>query len=476
MPFTSKDATKHTKKANTDDQKKRWAAVANSALEKCLEDGGEQAECEASAITQASGVLAKENDEMEEVTKTIDGKARPASDFLVVEDSEKPSTWHLPVKVNGEVDRRLMGAAWAALHDGYRGNKYEGPDKATAISKLKALYKSEDMETPAEEAAALDIGTLREYLEKALAMLEEHELVESEAEFAESAVGHVISLAEAVPADTIVPLHLDVALITPGWGNKRDNHYYPREVVERDAGVFAGVKMFETDHRQDEKSTRTWVSTVKEIAGFTDDGAPIAKVSVHDKNFAERLIALHKDNLLEKMECSILAAGMARKGKIDGKKAHIVESITNADSVDWVTRAGAGGRALGLSESENGGTMDDKEKETDLEEAEEVTISEQEEPETPAPVKLAEDEVSKALDGTNLPDASKKRLVESDYLTKAELDAAIVAEIAYVKEVTGSGKVFGQGGSTPVELTPEEIAERADKRYERIMNEVGMGV
>jgi hypothetical protein len=30
-----------------------------------------------------------------------------------------------------------MGAAWAALHGGYRGNKYEGPDRSAAIAKLK---------------------------------------------------------------------------------------------------------------------------------------------------------------------------------------------------------------------------------------------------------------------------------------------------------------------------------------------------
>jgi len=29
-----------------------------------------------------------------------------------------------------------MGAAWAALHGGYRGNKYEGADKDKAIAHL----------------------------------------------------------------------------------------------------------------------------------------------------------------------------------------------------------------------------------------------------------------------------------------------------------------------------------------------------
>ena len=64
--------------------------------------------------------------------------------FLV---TDKDGTGHLPVD-----DARQMGAAWAALHGGYRGNKYSGPDKAEAIAKLKALYKSRGMDTPEESA------------------------------------------------------------------------------------------------------------------------------------------------------------------------------------------------------------------------------------------------------------------------------------------------------------------------------------
>jgi uncharacterized protein len=58
---------------------------------------------------------------------------------------------HLPyTKDDGKPDHRLMGAAWAALHGGYRGNKYSGPNKDEAITKLKRLYKSEGMDVPKE--------------------------------------------------------------------------------------------------------------------------------------------------------------------------------------------------------------------------------------------------------------------------------------------------------------------------------------
>ena len=78
-------------------------------------------------------------------------KAIPSTnpdDYLVVEDRAQSSTWHLQVKEDGAPNHRLMGAAWAALHGGFRGNKYDGPQKQQAIDKLTALYKSEKLPLP----------------------------------------------------------------------------------------------------------------------------------------------------------------------------------------------------------------------------------------------------------------------------------------------------------------------------------------
>jgi len=85
-----------------------------------------------------------------EMTATF--KAGDPGDYLVVEDRNAPSTWHLQVRKNGKVDHRLLGAAWAALHGGYRGNKYEGPNKGAALSKLRKLYEQEDMPMPSEKS------------------------------------------------------------------------------------------------------------------------------------------------------------------------------------------------------------------------------------------------------------------------------------------------------------------------------------
>ncbi|MGC2234249.1 MAG: phage protease [Candidatus Acidiferrum sp.] len=93
--------------------------------------------------------------ELAETTKSEGDGSHPSSHYLVVEDPKKSSTWHLRVKnKSGENDHGLMGAAWAALHSGYRGNKYEGPKKSEAISKLKGLYKSEGMNTPDQQKSS----------------------------------------------------------------------------------------------------------------------------------------------------------------------------------------------------------------------------------------------------------------------------------------------------------------------------------
>jgi len=83
------------------------------------------------------------------VTRTEADGDHPASHYLVVEDPETVTTWHLRVRaVNGDPDHRLMGAAWAALHGGFRGNAYEGPGKTEAIRKLTAMYSAEGMDVP----------------------------------------------------------------------------------------------------------------------------------------------------------------------------------------------------------------------------------------------------------------------------------------------------------------------------------------
>lgn len=99
---------------------------------------------------EAIATIEKVLSQLKESTSSVEKAVR----HLV---TESDGTTHLPVTgEDGKPDHNLMGAAWAALHGGYRGNKYQGPDKDAAIAKLKRLYESEGMKTPDEKEASAD--------------------------------------------------------------------------------------------------------------------------------------------------------------------------------------------------------------------------------------------------------------------------------------------------------------------------------
>ncbi len=65
MPWKITDVEKHRKGLDAKG-KRQWVQVANSALKKCMDDGGDEESCAASAIRQANGVVGRqENEDME---------------------------------------------------------------------------------------------------------------------------------------------------------------------------------------------------------------------------------------------------------------------------------------------------------------------------------------------------------------------------------------------------------------------------
>ena len=513
-------------------------------------------------------------------TKTVGGKKYPASDFLVVEDSDAPSTWHLQVKRNGTPDHNLMGGAWAALHEGYRGNKYEGPNKQEAVTKLKALYKSEDMETPSEQAESMaDVlqeaselidkarglgevrGSLRDtayrvedafhaafspkdrwegpyrdrdvfmghpvlgdvivvdhrddgqtyaikftdgeggiefvpraewqavelvYLPKQAAQAEaEMESSGLAVEVARDATDEdtaALSEAEAAAVETgrRAPVVIDFQVLTPGPGNKRDGHYYPADVVKRDIHVFEGVDVFACDHKEEERSERTKVGKVLSCpTRFTEAEAPVAQVLIYDPNQAEKARNRADADALGTLECSIFGNGRAQKGEIEGKEYKIVEALTKGIFFELVSKAGAGGKALNLAESERspepsgsgqgGESMEEKEK-AEATPVEEVEI---EEANADEPQKLETEVVKEAVGKTNLPEFAKTALLAREYATDDELKEAVDGAIAEVKKLTGSGQVTDLGESEVVDAKPPSERDSILK-FNEIMAEVGL--
>lgn len=579
MPWTISDVDRFNKGLSRK-QKRKWVAIANSSLKQCIAKGGSDETCAPKAIQIANGVIKREKEKtammtLSEVVKKVGGKSYPASSFLVVGDSEDISTWHLPVKTPaGKPDHRLMGAAWAALHKGFRGNQYQGPDKEAAIRKLKALYSSEELTAPAEDYQPENEPELAEYddempmyipstviafdqldaLKQTAEMSEElreltgayiqlvnnviywyegdkvaqlrtisgefadriQQILSDETESGMNTESNVSTievekLSESVGEDAITieegdlkeidnVLHLNVAIIRPGWGNRVDNHYYPSEMLQNCAENFNGAKMYETDHRQEEKSTRTWVSTITEIKGFADDGAPVARVAIHDPGFAERVRNLARVGLLSKLECSIFANGTAEPNfELGGRKGKKVIAITEVESVDWVTRAGAGGRALELTENDKGGgVMNEDIQATEIPveqpdpvaETEKNTVpvtvneaetsgSETQEPTTQIEANtettqtyLTEAEVCSLLETSKLNPATQARLQGRQYESIADLEHAIEDERVYLAAVLEAGKVFGMGEverkpvvTTEMQEARNSAADRVNQRY-----------
>jgi len=283
--------------------------------------------------------------------------------------------------------------------------------------------------------------------------------------------------------DNTEGFYVNVVPIQPGWGNRRDNHYYSRDLVEQIAPIWNGVKMYATDHKPEQKSVLTEVSQIVESpAGFTEDGIPFARAVILSAEFEDIIRRRANEGVLNDLHCSILATGTARPGfERDGRKGKYVESLTEAHSVDWVTNAGAGGHALAISESEV--TVDKETLEKEVEDVAEVETdlepvvvqeaeTEQEpeaQPETPAeaeppePQFLSEADVSALVPG-HLPQATQDKILAGEYVNETAAKNAIITEVEYLKAVTDSGRPIGVTTAQPQQL---DLAEAGAAQRER---------
>lgn len=312
----------------------------------------------------------------------------------------------------------------------------------------------EEMAANPTAAGGADVAGAIEHLQAALTALaglgaEPEMEMEPVAELAEVAA---LQLAEAeAPSNRRAPLRMDVGIIRVGPGNKSDNHYYTAEMLARDGHVFEGVKMYTTDHREDERSVRTEVALLESVPGvqeFAEGQYLVGQAVVFNPDFAEDVRNRNDAGVLASLHCSILASGDAKPGTIDEHEYNIVQGITAVRSVDWVTQAGAGGHALQLSEAEEQPKpILEPEPETEPEVLDEnavhpVIISEQEGEGEGAIQSLTLAEVITTLGKTNLPAASVATLAEQQYPDEAAVQKQVTAEVARLK-AAGSGQPLG---------------------------------
>lgn len=146
-----------------------------------------------------------------------------------------------------------------------------------------------------------------------------------------------------------------VRIVAPGHGA---TGYYSKEVLKEaaDKKVFGvGTQMF-LDHDTPEEEAGRPAGSVKRLAGKTTSDAVYeesgaegpglyAKANVYP-DFKDFLNARAKD-----IGVSMRVLGRGVAGQIQGKVNKIVKSLDVAKSIDFVTRAGAGGKLVPLLES-----------------------------------------------------------------------------------------------------------------------------
>lgn len=293
-----------------------------------------------------------------------------------------------------------------------------------------------------------------------------------------------IVLTEAAKAD------YPVKLIAPGKGSSA---FYPAEVLKRDGpGVFkAGTHMYVNHPTAAEEAARPegdWknlAAVLTEDATYQENGAKGPGLYSRMKVFSDHGAAISEKAPYSGV--SIRAAGIAESGRTrDGLP--ILKTLTHAESVDIVTRAGAGGLILTeAAKAANTTTEGESMNEADVKKLIETQIGTAVKPYQQRAIKGdAREEASQVLKTITLPEAAKLKITEAALVNlpttaEGELDtkafrealaASAKAEGEYLAGITGSGRVFGMGTSAaaPVELTEAQRGEREKQDFADTVN------
>lgn len=322
--------------------------------------------------------------------------------------------------------------------------------------------------------------------------------------------GVEVTLTESAVADSefapqIIPLleksvrkdgTAPIKIIEEGWGS---SGYYDEEMIKRDGpNVFTEGTFMNWDHQTEAEALEKPEGKINRIAAvltadsYWDAHGPEGPALYADPVVVE-VYRDKVDELAPYIGTSINTPGVLEadtygnvvEGEREGRKGPIVKELRKDKftSVDFVTKAGAGGKILQLFESarpqrkqKEAPTMP----ETELQEAqdklktaeeENTTLKEQVAAGEEDKIRLAKLEekelqekaeglVEETLNDLNLPDLSKNKLIESvsvdPPLVDGEIDTealetrtreAATAEAEYLEGLYGAGSVAGMGNS-----------------------------
>ena len=143
-----------------------------------------------------------------------------------------------------------------------------------------------------------------------------------------------------------------VKIIQPGQGSSA---FYQKEQLERDAGIFKGAHVY-WDHpsrreAQDrpERSLRNLTGVITDTPRFDENGREGPGVYGTAHIFAPYRAAV--EEMAPYIGVSWRGSGTVASKTVDGKPLHVAERFTRVGSVDFVTKAGAGGKAIPFKES-----------------------------------------------------------------------------------------------------------------------------
>lgn len=150
-------------------------------------------------------------------------------------------------------------------------------------------------------------------------------------------------------ATTDRPSRRKVTIIRAGWGS---SGYYSRELLERDGPTIfpVGTHMF-LDHPTRTEETDRPERSVRDLAAVL---ASTPRMEGSDLVAEADIFAVWQpviDSLAADIGLSIRALGETEHGEAEGKSGPIIMALTEGISVDFVTRAGAGGKVGQLIES-----------------------------------------------------------------------------------------------------------------------------
>ena len=137
-----------------------------------------------------------------------------------------------------------------------------------------------------------------------------------------------------------------VKVIQPGWGS---SGYYSEAVLESSAQLFEGAQMFwnhpksSDNYERPERDLRDLAGVLTNVRyeGNNANGAGIYGDATVFEPFREAL-----NEIGPYIGVSIRAGGKVHEGEAEGRAGLLVEEINLVQSVDFVTRAGAGGKVL----------------------------------------------------------------------------------------------------------------------------------